>query len=95
MTEGPVRDALNQPNVRTIRHVVADAQNIYEAESVDPAGTSCCLMFEVDRSLNGFKPQTYLDTARKGRPSIIHFKLRRWRCRACSSSVYENLSWTA
>lgn len=95
MTEGPVRDALNLPNVRTIRHVVADEQNIYEAQSVEPVGTSCCLLFEVDRSLNGFKPQTYLDTAREGRPSVIHFKVRRWRCRACSRSVYENLSWVA
>ena len=93
--EGPVSDDLNLPNVRTLRHVVVDGQHAYEAQSTEPIGTACCLLFEAEKRPNGFKHWQYLDTTRDGQMAIIHFRKRRWKCASCGSTVYERLAWAA
>lgn len=93
--EGPVSDDLNLPNVKTLRHVVVDGQHAYEAQSIDPVGVPCCLLFEAEKRPNGFKHWQYLDTTRDGQMAIIHFRRRRWKCEACGRSVYEKLDWIA
>ncbi|WP_375283423.1 ISL3 family transposase [Sphingobium yanoikuyae] len=91
--EGLVTDDLNLPNVQTLRHISSNGQHTYESVSIAPKGVACCLMGAADRRPNGTKRQMFVDTPREGMPAIIHHKRKRWICKACGKTTYEDLDW--
>ena len=94
ISEGEVSDTLNLPGVRTKKHVYIDGQHSYLAEGENPAPDGpCCLLFAEKAVKNGTVGRKFVDTTRDGKPSLIHYDLQKWRCRACGATKQEHLAW--
>lgn len=77
-------DLLNLPGILTTKATETNDQFIVEAETADPVYPVCCDMFRVLVS-DGSRAKRRIinDTQHGGKPTVIHMKVKRAKCKAC------------